>query len=735
MSMKTEEVIKKVNADKEKLRIEIMDPEVIFGMGKIAKTHKAKGLVETEEEREERKKVLTYCLAYIALLPQAPVLNVEKTKVWLEKSYAENPEKTLWHVVRLSSIGGSDMGVLYAATEGDQGQSPFETPARICLAKWLETPIGEDNIHTSRGTRMESYVRDIFLKDLANNEVVESTLSNGEKDRLLNNPKENPLYGAVSILDEEMEKDFVGFYDPEHPWLGGNPDEVLRKANGDIVIVDYKAPVDNHGQIPDYYLAQMQHYAIIFKKKYPELADKVKTIALASFDYRAGARVAYTELPISQEIENKILKIGDMYWNEYVLKRKLPKAVELGQYTELEDTKLNIVERDEDGNTIEIKTIDFTQDIEEGLVSPDMKKYLDPITNQEISIENIKDSIEDLIARYSSTRHLSRESEAVSEDFSFTLKRLLLNKLKFEDETDTIRTPTANISITKRYHNEKLIEDLKDYWKKLNISEDTLNKEIFNNKRAYLTQAVNDNAFVEATENYLSEKVKFYVEYTQGVIEKTDENQKKYEDLSVSLLSDMKTRANSNRVSPFNIPEFEEALDFSSSELSIDYLISFTKRMDPTQGFPFREYIDYNASDITIRLRQAKAEKDLEVYEGMRQGMRDRAHNIADEIGLSYVMDRRAATGIDVEVAAEKEKLEAEQKELEKEQKRLAKEEEKLQKEAEAKLEKERLKEEKAKEKLGNVASLTKEDKAEINDEAASLLGKPAPKRKIVKGL
>ncbi|NBL00427.1 MAG: hypothetical protein EOM50_20980, partial [Erysipelotrichia bacterium] len=455
----------------------LISAEAIYQMGKIAKTHKAKGHIETEEERAERSRILNFCLLKIGQFPQRHALDLEHVIMWLEKSYKENPEKTFWHVMRANGIGGSDMGVLYAATEGDQGQSPFQTNRDIIKSKLFLAPIGEDSPHTSRGTRMEPYVKDIFLKDLAVGNVVESTLSSEEKSVQKNNAETNPLYGAKSILTEEMEASFVTFYDPEHPWLNGNPDEIIQKPDGKIVIVDYKAPVDVHGNIPDYYYAQVHHYGIIFKKQFPELADKVESVALANFNYREGAEIIYTEVPYDNEVADKVLAVGDKYWNDYVMKGLLPKSIEFGVSTEVEDLKIRAVSRDENGIATEVQDIDFSQDIESGLISEDMKKFVDNGTK--LSIDNVTETLSDLIARYSTTRHIAREGEKVSDEFSFTIKHLLLNKLSLEDETDTIKTPTANIALIKRYDMTKLLPDLEDYWKKLNLDTQTLNTEIY----------------------------------------------------------------------------------------------------------------------------------------------------------------------------------------------------------------------------------------------------------------
>jgi hypothetical protein len=704
----------------------LISAEAIYQMGKIAKTHKAKGHIETEEERAERSRILNFCLLKIGQFPQRHALDLEHVIMWLEKSYKENPEKTFWHVMRANGIGGSDMGVLYAATEGDQGQSPFQTNRDIIKSKLFLAPIGEDSPHTSRGTRMEPYVKDIFLKDLAVGNVVESTLSSEEKSVQKNNAETNPLYGAKSILTEEMEASFVTFYDPEHPWLNGNPDEIIQKPDGKIVIVDYKAPVDVHGNIPDYYYAQVHHYGIIFKKQFPELADKVESVALANFNYREGAEIIYTEVPYDNEVADKVLAVGDKYWNDYVMKGLLPKSIEFGVSTEVEDLKIRAVSRDENGIATEVQDIDFSQDIESGLISEDMKKFVDNGTK--LSIDNVTETLSDLIARYSTTRHIAREGEKVSDEFSFTIKHLLLNKLSLEDETDTIKTPTANIALIKRYDMTKLLPDLEDYWKKLNLDTQTLNTEIYNNPRAYLKNEFDPNDLYMATQNYMNDMA-FYFNYKSGNIEKTPEDDVKFEDLENKFNSDLKLRKGSTNLNLVSIPEFMEAVDTTQTELDIDYLIKFTKRVDPTGGFPFRNYIDYNASDVTIRLRNPRDEKDLSVVDRFKEELRVMISDYAENTGLSYAMDRREATKQDVVDNQAKAELEAAEKERIKEEKRLEKEREKEEKRL---AEEERKAEEKAKKELGDVSKLSDNDKAEISNAADDLLGKPAVRKKRV---
>lgn len=717
---------------KEEQRFKLLSPEVIYQMGKIAKKHKIAGHIETAEEREERRQVLTYCLGLISLYSQAAMLDLEKVKVWLEKAYKENPEKTVWHVVRAGGFGGSDMGVLYAATEGDNGQSPFNTPRDIVASKTFQMPVGDDNIHTARGTRMEAFIKETFLAGLADGSIVDSELSHEEQNRLKNSPEENPIFGAKSILTPEMEADFVSFFDPEYPWLNGNPDEIIMKANGDIVIVDYKAPVDAHGQVPDYYYAQLHHYGVIFKKLYPEMADKVNTVALAPFNYREGAKVEYIERPYSKEVEEKVLRVGDKYWYDYVMKNRLPKSIELGATTEVEDLKIRAVERDETGLIVNVHEIDFTKDIEEGLVSPDMKKYFDPETGTTLSIDGVTDSLNKMMADYASIRHISREGEKESEEISFTIKHLVMGKLAFDEETDIIRTPVASIYLVKRYDIAKLLPDLQKYWEKLNLSPEMLNTEIYNNPRAYITNNFSQENFYQTTKDYLFE-VAWERSYNKGEIEKTPENEAKAKEISEKLDSELKLRKGAVQVDLLKISEFIDAIDTTNREFDINYLIEFTKRVDPVGGFPFREYIDINASDVSVKLRQPRDEYDLEVVEKFRDEAAKITTDFAEKVGLSYLEDRRAATKQDVIVAEENKKQEQLEKEAAKEaaradRERLAAEKKAADEEAKA----QRKAEEKAKKALENVDDLSDKAKSNIQNAADDLLGGAKKTRKRI---
>lgn len=694
----------------------LMSAEAIYKMGKIAKTHRAKGAVETEEERKQRQDILKFCLAKIFQFPQCSVLKLEEVALWLEKAYKENPEKTFWHVVRANGFGGSDMGVLYAATEGDQGQSPFQTNRDIIKSKLFLSPIGEDNIHTSRGTRMEPYVKDIFLKDLATGTIVEDSLSNEEKSNQRNNEKTNPLFGAKSILTPEMEASFVSFYDPKHVWLNGNPDEIIQKADGSIVIVDYKAPVDSHGDIPDYYYAQIHHYALIFKKKFPELADKVTTLGLANFNYREGAQVIYKEVPFDQEVADKVLAVGDFYWDNYVMKGKLPKNIEFGNSNELENMKIRVVSRDEEGVTTASNVLDFSTDIENGLITPDLTKYVGE-DGLKLNIENVVENIELMLARYSTIRNMSREGDRMSEDVSFAIKHLLLNKLSFEDETDTIKTPTANIALIKRYDMEKLLPELQKYWKKLNLSDEYLNTEIFSNPRAYLSNNFDPSKLFDVTQNYMNDMA-FYFNYKNAAPEdKNPEDDLRFNELDVKFSSDLKLRKGAKNIKMENIPEFLDALDTQQRDLDIDYLIRFTNTVDPSKSFPFREFIDYHASDVTIRLRNPVSEKDLGVVTEFKAVLSEVINEHVEKVGLSFANERREANMVDAREAKEKAELEAERKRQEKEEARAKKEAEKLAKAQEAKV----------------VETLDEKAKSELDSEVNDLLGEPKKRKRVVK--
>lgn len=726
------------NESKNDLRIKIYAPEVVFEMGKKASKLKPKGYIETVEDRETRKDLLTYSMALISLYPQAPMLDIERVKMWLEKAYQENPEKTLWHVVRAGGFGGSDMGILYAATEGDQGQSPFGIPREILASKLFLIPIGEDNIHTARGTRMEPYVKDRFLKDLETGAIVESTLSDADKNRLLGNIEENHLYGAKSILDKEMEAKFMTYYNEKHPWLNGNPDDIIQLKDGSIVIVDYKAPVNAHGKIPDYYYAQIHQYAVVFKDLYPELADKVKVLGLAEFDFRGGASIKYTETEFDQNVADKILEIGDIYWNDYVMQNRMPKSIEYGKSSELSDLKLVAVERDENGVATEVNEISLEEDVEKGIVSPDLKYYTDG--KLKLSIDSLVTTMEKMLANYSTIRHISREAEKESNEIGFAIKHIIYGKLALQDDTDNIKTPTANISLIKRYDMEKLMPDLQKYWEKLNLDEETLNVEIYNNPRAYLDNPFIPEELVRTFQERLNDDFFLYhYERKTGQFEVNAQNDLRFKGLEEKRESEyLDARKGATAFPLLNVSEFREVIDTTRRDFDIDYLIKFTQRMDPAGGFPFYNYIDIKESDAIIRLRRPTDELDEKVIEQFKKEMVELIRDQSEKVGLDYADKRRNAAVVDTENKVQREIAEAEEKERLKAQKAAEKEAEKASKEAAKEAEK--LEKAKAKEKpiedLGDVKNLTSEVKSQINDEADKLLTeKPKVRKRIIKGV
>lgn len=242
----------------------------------------------------------------IGKTPQAALINDNDRDRWIEQVLhneryrldIEKPEddllsRALWHVSRLWGIGGSEIGILIAHREGQT--HPFTTAREVIAGKLCKAAPDPTAGPLLRGTFNEPLVRRLF----------------------------HGRYGTTTDV-ASFQKLETAQPDSQHPWQQGNPDDVVCMDHRRYV-VDYKVPSPDQYKVVQSigisldYAAQLHNYAMLLQR-----ADvQIDGMILAPMDTNT-MRVQPLECPWDQDLADAILETGDFFWQEYVLKARLP---------------------------------------------------------------------------------------------------------------------------------------------------------------------------------------------------------------------------------------------------------------------------------------------------------------------------------------------------------------------------------------------------------------------------
>ena len=220
-------------------------------------------------------------------------LQEEITKEQLENSI-NKPTREEWLEERRKGIGGSDAATIL-------GLNPYKTNIEL----WKEkTGIREaedisEKEYVKYGTEAEEYLRELFKLDFPQYEVKH---------------KENTIIKH-----------------PKYPFLFASLDGILvNKETGEMGILEIKTTNILQSmqkekwkdKIPDNYYCQVLHYLNVTGFSFVILKAQLK------YDYGGEIRLEtkhYTILRKEVEEEIKYLKQEEIkFWNEYVLKNKMP---------------------------------------------------------------------------------------------------------------------------------------------------------------------------------------------------------------------------------------------------------------------------------------------------------------------------------------------------------------------------------------------------------------------------
>lgn len=119
-----------------------------------------------------------------------------------------------------------------------------------------------------------------------------------------------------------------------HPWMIGNPDDLLRLPDGRVALVDYKAPTaatlalyKKHGA-PLKYAAQLHGYRALIADYCDKhgIDLKIDTMLLIMDDAFTGEPVVM-EVPYDRDLDQAYVETGEHLWVEHVMQDVLPPAI------------------------------------------------------------------------------------------------------------------------------------------------------------------------------------------------------------------------------------------------------------------------------------------------------------------------------------------------------------------------------------------------------------------------
>lgn len=444
-------------------------------------------------------------------LPQAELIDEDRKQAWIISVLDKEKDRGIWHAHRLFGLGGSEIGVIIGYNRGDF--HPFDTPQDIFKRKLMLEGLTATNGHLERGTIMEPIVKKRYLEKI-------------KKDR-----------GAVSILKNDLLKIISEYRNEEHPWLVGNPDDIIQEENGDVYIVDYKVPMPdglvhilNYG-CPPYYTAQLHHYKKILDDLYEQgkIPFKIKGLKLIPFDLATFNGIEVT-VEYQPSLVDEILKTGDKFWNEYVLKNVSPPFYKFKETTVLDDLEIILTKEDAQGNLIEVSSLE----VEDKRDIPEEEKML------KVTASNVKNILRDQIEKNYLFAQAAASAEKQRSSTADTIAQVIPPMILNDPYIEYIENMGVKIRIKRNHNVDKLIEIVKKIsrdqdldWKNIEeILEKPENKTELQYDMKKLRKSLkekydvdlNDENVQSALSDAVVEKGQYRVDFLIGLIRNLDPN-------------------------------------------------------------------------------------------------------------------------------------------------------------------------------------------------------------------
>ena len=238
------------------------------------------------------------------VLPQSKHFSDSAIKQWLSILEARGEHQSIdWHIKRLSGIGGSESFATAQIMALEQGElpefDPFGRVDKLVRQKLLLEPPLLRTTSMQRGIDLEPIIKKMSLE-------------------LLDAKERNDL----KMMTREQSGKIK-----EHEWLIGSPDLIAETHDGKIILADLKVPENASQKIPERYVYQLHHYAILYysiEKKFPD------HLMCLQYDWSKHQIVVET-VDIDKSILKTIIEGGDRLWNEYILEGivpEIPRTVE-----------------------------------------------------------------------------------------------------------------------------------------------------------------------------------------------------------------------------------------------------------------------------------------------------------------------------------------------------------------------------------------------------------------------
>lgn len=242
------------------------------------------------------------CLEVIDRFKHREALREDDIRHWVREVVGVHGDAAVWHAVRASGFGGSDIGVLVRNHQGHRADHQASAHD-IVMSKLLRSLPDEDSGHLRRGHENEPRHAQAFYAKYGCARDVEAfaalSAAQGPRVWMRYSPDEVVLMASAH----------------PNPSLGGR--KVVR------VLADYKAPskVEDGDEIAFQYSCQLHQGAMICAKAGIHLDG----LLLSQFDW-AGWRLKDDRVEYSPELARMILAAGDHYWG-FVMAGQVPPYV------------------------------------------------------------------------------------------------------------------------------------------------------------------------------------------------------------------------------------------------------------------------------------------------------------------------------------------------------------------------------------------------------------------------
>lgn len=194
----------------------------------------------------------------------------------------KNDPRALWHVMRLSGIGGSEIGVLVAEHRGID-DAFGETAAGLIRDKLLIVPPKRTTMAMRKGIVSENSIRQIFLEDYKATQDQE-------------------------ILDKMANSELKS----RHSWMRYSPDDIVA-INGLRYLVDYKNPGEAtlHDDLKFRYICQLHQGRMLLE----ENGVHIDGMLLAQFpEAGQGDDLVVSEVIHDESVDHDIIEAGSTAW-------------------------------------------------------------------------------------------------------------------------------------------------------------------------------------------------------------------------------------------------------------------------------------------------------------------------------------------------------------------------------------------------------------------------------------